>query len=427
VKIVICPFGVGLAHVGRTMMIARELKKRQIEVVFAAGPEAIPILRKEDWPVRVLPELTREDYNRKLKRNNPFVYTRRLITQFIGAETAILRWEKPDAVVFDNRLTAKISARVLGIPTIAVTNADLTPYYDFSRTRFPIRTVLARYLPGRFVSAANSERTQRLLRRVGPKLFPTILASETLRLAPALLRLGYIPTKNPFQFFLGDLTLLVDIPEFRTVKELPPSVKMVGPIFMENIFSLPSWHKSLEPRRRVIYVTAAGTGDKETFLSTLKFLKNSDYTVVATTGNTLSPKEVKSSDNLYVTDFLPGKWIFPKALLAISPGGNSTVYQAMHFGVPQICTPFHIDQEDNANQLERLGVGISILPYKGFSEAALVKAMSEITTNPLYARNARMMMGVMKKYRGAEQSAVEILRYCQTLGKRTGRSLTYFT
>jgi UDP:flavonoid glycosyltransferase YjiC (YdhE family) len=415
-KVLIMPFGVGLAHVTRTMLIARELKKTGIDVVFAAGEEAANILKSDGWRVNLLPEFTREDYNRKMKKNNFFIYSRQLISQFVSAEKAVLRKENPNAVIFDARFTAKISAKLLNIPVISVANTDMTPYYDFASTKFPIRTFIAPYLPRKVVSMANSQTTQKVLKKVGPKFLPTFLSSEILRLSPAFLRLGYIPSRNPFQFFLGDLTLIVDIPEFRPVKKLPPSIKMVGPIFLKSDFPLPPWHKEIESKKNtIIYITAAGTGDRESFCKTLKFLAGSPFTVVATTGNTLSPSEVLPAPNQFVTDFLPANWVLPKAKLIISPGGNSTVYQALSYGVPQICTPLHLDQEDNANQLERLGIGFTILPHKGYTQEVLLAAISNLTSNPGYQKNAARMKKIMCRYHGAKKAAEEIIKFVKTI------------
>jgi len=411
-KALFLPVGIGLAHTGRLVMIARELEKKGFEVVFGAGTDALDILKREKFHYHLLPEFERSVYEEKLKRHNPFIYSRRLIEKFVKAELALYKKEKPNVIVYDWRLSVKVSATITGIPVVSVTNVDASPYYDISRIRFPLQTPLANVLPARVISLLCSKYPHKFMRRVAPVVISSIFLMEIIRLSPALIRLGFRLSRDPYQFFLGDLTLLCDIPEFRPVKKLPKNVKMIGPISWDGGNKLPAWAKKISNLKNIIYVTAAGTGDKNTFFKTLVYLKNTDYTIVATTGNTLKPSEVKISyPSLYVTDYLPGDFIMPKAKLVIFPGGNSTAYQALTYGVPQICIPFHIDQEDNANNLERLKCGITINPFTNFSNAMLLSAIGRILVEKEYKNNAERLKNVLANYSGAKKAAEEIVNF----------------
>lgn len=411
-KALFLPVGIGLAHVGRMAVLAKELQKKGIRVVFGAGGDAIPILKRENLPFKTLLEFDRKVYDEKVKKNNPFVYTRRLVEEFVNDELRLYRKEKPDVIVYDTRLTAKISAVIAGIPTVSITNVDATPFYDFSQVKFPSQTVFARFLPVKTLSLLQQKYSQRLLSRIGPNVLKAILLGEIIRLSPALFKLGFRLSFDPYQFFLGDLTLLADIEEYRPIKKLPGGVKIVGPIFWDGSEELPDWQKSIEGRSDIIYVTAAGTGDKIIFLKTLEYLKDSDFTIVASTGNTLKLSEVNVSyPKLFVADFLPGSWIMSKAKLVIFPGGNATAYQALYHGVPQICTPFHFDQEDNANQLERLQTGIIVNPYHNFTKRVLLKAVRKILYSRKYYKNAQKIREILKRCDGKKRAVEEIIKF----------------
>jgi UDP:flavonoid glycosyltransferase YjiC (YdhE family) len=226
------------------------------------------------------------------------------------------------------------------------------------------------------------------------------------------MRLGYKFNLDPFQILLGDLNLILDLPEYRPLRELPDNTKIVGPIFWEAKCKLPKWAKEIDKQQKIIYVSASGTGDREVFIKTLEFLQETDFTVVATTGNTLKPSSVNiKNSNIFITDYLPGDWIMKKAAVAIFPGGNGTAYQALHYGVPQVCTPLHLDQEDNANQLERLGTGLVINPYVNFSQDALLNAVGRVVVDKKYKINAMHFQKVISGYNGVQTAAKEIVKF----------------
>ncbi len=412
-RVLFLPAGIGLAHTGRLITIAKELQTYGIEVMFGAGGDAKSMIRRERLLFMPLVEFDRSIYERKLKKGNPFIYTKSIIEKFVAEELELYRQVKPTIVVYDMRLTAKISAQIAKIPTVSVNNVDATPYYDFSQIKFPASTTLIKYLPKKLVQVLNRKYGRKFLKVLGPQILQAILFTILARHSVTLFKLGYKFGKSPYQFFLGDLTLIADIPKFRPVKELPQNVKMVGPIFWNaEEIPLPKWHKNIDNRDKIIYVTASGTGDKSIFIKILSYLKETDYTIVATTGNTLQPSEVTFSyPKLFITDYLPGSWIMPKAKLVIFPGGNASVYQALSYGVPQVCTPLHIDQEDNANQVERLETGKVLNPYTNFSKDVFLAVVSEVVENPKYRQNAGRMKEILRKYDGKRKAAEEIKKF----------------
>ena len=400
------PVGLGLAHSGRLIMIANELRKKRVNVVFGAGSDAIPLLKREDFQFETIPEFSREIIKNKVNKNNPFFFTRKIIETFVEAELELYKKVKPDLIVFDLRPSARISAEIAGIKKVSICNANFTPYYDFTKIRFPASTFLVKFLSSRMFVLINRKYGQKFLNKVGPKILQAILMIETIRMTPSLIRFGYKLKKDPYQFFLGDITLMTDIPEFRPIKSLPDNVKMIGPVFWNGGSKLPIWKGELDRKDPIVYVSASGTGDKKLFVKILEFLKDSKYTIVATTGNTLKPSEVKLRySKLYLTDYLPGEFIMKRAKVIIFPGGNASCYQALSYGVPQILTPLHIDQEDNSNQLERLGTGIIINPYNGFNRNNLLEALNKISADNSYKENALKLKKVMGGYNGPETAA----------------------
>lgn len=411
--VLLIPAGIGIAHTGRLVMIARELRKNNVRVLFGAGSDAIPLLKKENFDYLELPEFPKSIYNKKLKHNNLFVYSREIIEKFVLAELDCYNKVKPDAVVYDMRVTARISAEIAGIPVVSITNINLTPYYDFSKVKFTVNTLLEKYIPENMLGLINRKYGIEFVRRLGPIVFQAVLIMEMIKLSPILIKLGYKIKKDPYQLILGDLTLLSDIPEYRPVTKLPEAVKMIGPIFWDGGNKFPILTDKFRNSNEIIYVTAGGTGDKNLFIKILGYLAGLNQIIVATTGNTLKANEVKiKRKNLLVTDYLPGEYILPKSSLAIFPGGNATCYQVLSFGVPQILTPLHIDQEDNANQLERLGSG-KIIPINKLDRKLLLKTIEDINKDYSYKENAEKLKNILRKYNGPKTAADNIQEFLQ--------------
>lgn len=59
-------------------------------------------------------------------------------------------------------------------------------------------------------------------------------------------------------------------------------------------------------------------------------------------------------------DFVPFRWLVPRAAALVHHGGIGTLSQGLAAGVPQVVMPMGFDQFDNAARLEHLGVGTGI-------------------------------------------------------------------
>jgi MGT family glycosyltransferase len=62
-------------------------------------------------------------------------------------------------------------------------------------------------------------------------------------------------------------------------------------------------------------------------------------------------------------EYLPQTAILPHTQVAITHGGNNTVTECMHFGVPMVALPLFWDQYDNAQRVHELGFGVRLDTY----------------------------------------------------------------
>jgi MGT family glycosyltransferase len=92
---------------------------------------------------------------------------------------------------------------------------------------------------------------------------------------------------------------------------------------------------------------------------------------------------------MYGERFLPQPSILPQCDLLITHGGNNTVCEGFHFGLPMIGLPLFWDQYDNAQRLAETGFG-ERLPTYGWAQEGLVETVNRlIADDDLHARMRR--------------------------------------
>ncbi|XP_055588372.1 UDP-glycosyltransferase UGT5-like isoform X1 [Uranotaenia lowii] len=75
--------------------------------------------------------------------------------------------------------------------------------------------------------------------------------------------------------------------------------------------------------------------------------------------------------------------------LLISHGGLLSLQEASWYGVPVVAVPFFVDQQSNADKLERTGVGAKLLP-KDINEENLRKSILKVVENESYRTNMKL-------------------------------------
>jgi MGT family glycosyltransferase len=97
--------------------------------------------------------------------------------------------------------------------------------------------------------------------------------------------------------------------------------------------------------------------------------------------------QMRLGPNMYGDRFLPQPSILPQCDLLITHGGNNTVCEGFHFGLPMIGLPLFWDQYDNAQRLDETGFGVR-LPTYAWTDDALIGAVDRLLAND--ALRARM-------------------------------------
>jgi sterol 3beta-glucosyltransferase len=91
----------------------------------------------------------------------------------------------------------------------------------------------------------------------------------------------------------------------------------------------------------------------------------------------LAPVELP--ENLYLLDYAPYDWLFPRMAAVIHHGGSGTTAAGLRAGVPGMVAPFTFDQGFWGRRLAELGVGLPPIPFRRLTAANLAQAMAQLT------------------------------------------------
>jgi UDP:flavonoid glycosyltransferase YjiC (YdhE family) len=87
--------------------------------------------------------------------------------------------------------------------------------------------------------------------------------------------------------------------------------------------------------------------------------------------------QIELHDNMAGEAVLPQPAILPQVDVVITHGGNNTVTECFHNGVPMVVLPLFWDQVDNAQRLDETGFGIRLSTY-GFDDPELTGAVDRL-------------------------------------------------
>ncbi len=119
-----------------------------------------------------------------------------------------------------------------------------------------------------------------------------------------------------------------------------------------------------EDGRPLVYLSlgSLGSADVELMQRLIDTLADADDLRVVVS---LGPQHelLRLAPHMEGAEYLPQTTILPQAAVAITHGGNNTVTECTHFGVPMIVLPLFWDQHDNAQRVHELGLGVRLDTY----------------------------------------------------------------
>ncbi len=154
----------------------------------------------------------------------------------------------------------------------------------------------------------------------------------------------------------------------------------------------------------LIYLSLGSLGSADVGLMQrlVDLLATTEHRVIVSKGPLAD--QITLHDNQVGEAFLPQPAILPQVDLVITHGGNNTVTEAFHHGVPMIVLPLFWDQVDNAQRVDETGFGRRLATY-GFRDEEMTDAIDELLADDALAARLAAMSARIKASSGTVHAA----------------------
>ncbi len=373
------PYGVGLGHASRLVMVANELKRAGAEAKFSSFGEAAGYISMHGYQCSTVPPVEfawSMEGGLSVKdslANVPLWFAN--FSRQVNQEIRNMMMCKPNIVVSDSRLSPILAARLLGIPSIVVLNQVrllLSP-----RLRELAVSRLFEKLIGEFLGSMWALADRLLV----PDLAPphTISAHNVWDIGSASRKLEYIgftsPSNRPTEESMDEVARMLSIDRSRPLV----FVHVSGPL-----------------RTRLTLISLA--------LESLKLLDSKVQFVISEgrADGDPSPRRVGKSGWYY--EWCPVRdEIFAMSDLLVLRGGHVALSQALQYGKPVVTVPImnHGEQLGNSSKVAQLGMGIMLHPAD-LTAQQLAAGISEVLADPEYGKKATELQELSKRSDGID-------------------------
>lgn len=380
------PYGVGLGHASRLVMVADQLQNNDVRVRFSSFGEAASYITMRGYecatvaPVEFAWSMGGGFSIKNSLANIPLWFAN--FSRQVNQETRNMTMYSPDIIVSDSRLSPLLAAKLLRIPSIVILNQVkllLSP-----RLRELAVARLFEKMVGELLGSMWNMADRVLIPDLPPPY--TISAHNVWEVGSTAPRLEYIGFTSPKPFVTeGEVNRVVKKLEFDRSRPV---------VFM---------HVSGPAGTRMALVRVALEASK---------MLDSKIQFVISEGNargSTEPRKIGESGWYY--EWCPVRdEIFAMSELLVLRGGHVALSEAIQFGRPVVTVPIenHGEQLGNSAKIAELGMGVMLRP-KGLKAEQLTSSISEVLGNPHYRRKAAELQKMTEKLNGIE-NVVQIVR-----------------
>ncbi|MEN4006634.1 MAG: UDP-N-acetylglucosamine--N-acetylmuramyl-(pentapeptide) pyrophosphoryl-undecaprenol N-acetylglucosamine transferase [Methanobacterium sp.] len=322
-KVLMMPCGIGIGHASRSLAIAEKLREKNVEVVFASYGSGYEMLKAQGkYETAKLPGIKFYGNNGefdikctvKKSIDTPFIFLKS-----IYHESKIIKNFKPDVIVADAHYSVPLTAKVLGIPCIMITN-ELT--FNFSKL-YP------------------DEKTMEYLENGLKQFINGVLKQCTAILIPDIENSIEIPLKlRDKTIFTGPF--LKQDPETMDKKEIREK-------------------SGFKEDDKIVLVTVGGSEFGKKLLSIVyDASKKIDCDkIIMITGPRIDPDFILDSDKIIKKKYLENIMGWMKLSdVIVSLAGHTTTMEIASVGIPSIIVPVenHSEQLKNALTMKKYGI-----------------------------------------------------------------------
>lgn len=368
-------------------MLATSLKGLPYDVHMAWSPRYESLFQVRPFTEHALDTVPSKQFIEALAKGKA-VYNTATLQRYVNDDLRLLDEVKPDVIVGDFRLSLSVSARLKGIPYVALSNAYWSP---FAETRYPI----PQHFMTRCVGVGGA---QWLFDRVRPTVFRQ--HAKPLNTVRQQFGLPVIDGDMRHAYTDADHTWYVDVPGQTAVSELPDTHQFLGPLPWSPPLDVPTWWSDVPRDRPIVYVSLGSSGRGDLLPMILHTLSALPVTVIAASAGMDIPSNLPA--NVFAAPFLPGNIANELATLTIGNGGSPITQQALAHATPVLAIPSNLDQYLNMEGITACGVGQSIRSEQ-VNPQRIAAAISSMLKDDSLLVNASRFRDEIRRYPAEER------------------------
>jgi UDP-N-acetylglucosamine--N-acetylmuramyl-(pentapeptide) pyrophosphoryl-undecaprenol N-acetylglucosamine transferase len=384
----LAPYGVGLGHASRLVMVADQLREGGTDVRFSSYGEAASYVSLRGYKcVTVAPVEFAWSMEGGFSVKNSLANIPAWFANFsrqVNQETRNMTACSPDVVVSDSRLSPLVAARLLKIPSIVLLN----------QVKLLLSPRLRQLAVSRLFESMVGELLGSMWAMAGRVLVPdlpppyTIAAHNVWEVGSAAKKLEYIGFASPEPQVSKDQ---VD--------------KVAGRLGFDRSRPIVFIHVSGPAQTRPALIGVA--------LEAVKKLDSKTQFVISE-GNPKGESEPRRiGESGWYFGWCPVRdEIFAMSDLLVMRGGHVALSQAIQFGKPVVTVPIdnHGEQLGNSAKVAELGMGV-MLRQKGLKPEQLSDAISQVLGNPECKRKVTELQRMAEKLNGIDNVAQIVRSY----------------
>ena len=341
-KVLVFPMELA-AHYLRCIEYCNKLPKKH-EILFAYSEKYSEFIEEAGYETFDVENFDSEEVSKAAKDFDFNWMYQTNLERILNSQVDAITENKPDIVLGDTAFTLKMASEITETRFISLLNAYITKYYANTR---PVSRKHPGYKYSKMLPSSIFNQIARGIEQLNMTQIhePYRKIRKTLDLQTTDILLDELE---------GDYNLICDIPSIFPMKNPPNNFEYIGPLYYSKSNNEEEAIRFLDDHHPSILVSMGSSGewDGVTKLSDPVF---KDYRIIIT-GESLELQGY----NVYSKPFLNHCAVLPHIDLVICHGGNGTIYQALAYGVPVICSPSNFEQEWNASQIQNKGLGIII-------------------------------------------------------------------
>jgi UDP-N-acetylglucosamine--N-acetylmuramyl-(pentapeptide) pyrophosphoryl-undecaprenol N-acetylglucosamine transferase len=380
------PYGVGLGHASRMMMLAERLGDSDVDIRFSSFGEGARYISMQGYECMTVPPVEfawsiEGGFSVKYSISNIPLWFTNFPRQIKDEINNIIKYD-PNIVVSDTRLSSLVASKILNIPSVVILN----------QVKLLLSPRLREFKICRAWEKMNGEFLGLIWRIADRILVPdlpppyTIAEQNIWETSSVMKKLEYVgftaPKSHITEAQLRDAAAHLGIDRSKPIVFIHISgpLKTRIPIIRTSIEAC----KSLRPE--IQYVISEGRP-----------------------GGDIQPKKITRLGWYY--EWCPIRdEIFAMSDVLVLRGGHTTISQAIQFGKPLITIPIenHSEQLGNSNKIAKIGIGIRLEPNK-IKANQITCAIHQLLDDNRFQQKAEELMRLTERLDGIN-NIVKIVR-----------------